>query len=308
MKADFLYGTSVLTLPADVKKYLSAASESDMRVLLALASGERDTASISGVCGIGEGEVAVSLAFWRGAGIIKTDGEPAPETKKPEASRKAPSPKSYSMTGEEIERICADKPELKCTVDKCQTIMGKVFTFSEAGVIVYLYDHLRLDCEYILLLCNYCRRQGHDSMRYFEKTAMNLFDRGINSVEALEKYFISESKLGDYEGQIRKLYGMGTRALTSAEREYLRLWAEWEIASELVTASYEEMMKNIPQPKLSYENKILKNWHEAGVKTVDDAKAGGFIGGKSGSSPSFDLDEFFELAVERGKAGAENKK
>ena len=70
-------------------------------------------------------------------------------------------------------------------------------------------------------------------------------------------------------------------------------------------------MKNLPAPKMSYENKILKNWHDAGIKTVAEAKEKGLIGaakpGKSDNVPSFDLGEFFELAVQRGKAEIENK-
>ena len=82
-------------------------------------------------------------------------------------------------------------------------------------------------------------------------------------------------------------------------------------SEELIEAAYEEMMKNLPAPKMSYENKILKNWHDAGVKTVAEAKEKGLIGaakpGKSDNGPSFDLGEFFELAVQRGKAESENK-
>ena len=149
-------------------------------------------------------------------------------------------------------------------------------------------------------------------MRYFEKTALNLFDRGIDSTAKLEKYFIDESRRGELEFVVRRLYGMGDRALTATEKEYLRVWtSDWDVGAELVEAGYEEMMKNINFPKMSYENKILKNWHDAGVKTVADAKGKGLIGaakqGKKTAEPSFDLGEFFELAVQRGKAESENK-
>ena len=216
------------------------------------------------------------------------------------------------MTGMGIERVCGENPTLKTTIEKCQTFFGKVFGTSESGVFVYLYDHLRLDCEYILLLASYCKRTGHDSVRYFEKTALSLFDRGIDTVGKLEKYFMDENRRGELEGIVRRLYGMGARALTSTEKEYLRVWSsEWDTSEELIEAAYEEMMKNLPAPKMSYENKILKKWHDAGVKTVAEAKEKGLIGaakpGKSDNGPSFDLGEFFELAVQRGKAESENK-
>ena len=311
MKIEFNFGTSVLALPADVKRYISNAGKSELAVLLAVSGGgEADVSAVASLCNLTEAEVTEALAFWRGAGIINTDATSS--EKKESVAAKAPSPKSYSMTGMEIERVCGENPTLRTTIEKCQTIFGKVFGTSESGVFVYLYDHLRLDCEYILLLASYCKRTGHDSVRYFEKTALSLFDRGIDTVGKLEKYFMDENRRGELEGIIRRLYGMGARALTSTEKEYLRVWSsEWDTSEELIEAAYEEMMKNLPAPKMSYENKILKNWHDAGVKTVAEAKEKGLIGaakpGKSDNGPSFDLVEFFELAVQRGKAESENK-
>ena len=311
MKIEFNFGTSVLALPADVKRYISGAGKSELAVLLAVSGGgEADVSAVASLCNLTEAEVTEVLAFWRGAGIINTDATSS--EKKESVAAKAPSPKSYSMTGSEIERVCGENPTLRTTIEKCQTIFGKVFGTSESGVFVYLYDHLRLDCEYILLLASYCKRTGHDSVRYFEKTALSLFDRGIDTVGKLEKYFMDENRRGELEGIVRRLYGMGARALTSTEKEYLRVWSsEWDTSEELIEAAYEEMMKNLPAPKMSYENKILKNWHDAGVKTVAEAKEKGLIGaakpGKSDNVPSFDLGEFFELAVQRGKAESENK-
>lgn len=311
MKIEFNFGTSVLALPADVKRYISNAGKSELAVLLAVSGGgEADVSAVASLCNLTEAEVTEALAFWRGAGIINTDATSS--EKKESVAAKAPSPKSYSMTGMEIERVCGENPTLRTTIEKCQTIFGKVFGTSESGVFVYLYDHLRLDCEYILLLASYCKRTGHDSVRYFEKTALSLFDRGIDTVGKLEKYFMDENRRGELEGIVRRLYGMGARALTSTEKEYLRVWSsEWDTSEELIEAAYEEMMKNLPAPKMSYENKILKNWHDACVKTVAEAKEKGLIGaakpGKSDNGPSFDLGEFFELAVQRGKAESENK-
>ena len=311
MKIEFNFGTSVLALPADVKRYISNAGKSELAVLLAVSGGgEADVSAVASLCNLTEAEVTEALAFWRGAGIINTDATSS--EKKESVAAKAPSPKSYSMTGMEIERVCGENPTLRTTIEKCQTIFGKVFGTSESGVFVYLYDHLRLDCEYILLLASYCKRTGHDSVRYFEKTALSLFDRGIDTVGKLEKYFMDENRRGELEGIVRRLYGMGARALTSTEKEYLRVWSsEWDTSEELIEAAYEEMMKNLPATKMSYENKILKNWHDAGVKTVAEAKEKGLIGaakpGKSDNGPSFDLGEFFELAVQRGKAESENK-
>ena len=318
MKIDFLYGTSVISMPADVKKYISRATQNDLRVLLALSAGECAGAdALAQMCGITESEVLLSLAFWRGAGIIKTDDSAAqPPSAQPTGTpadmHEAPS--ANQLTGEEIERICREHPDLKSTIEKCQNIFSKIFTFSESGVIVHLYDHLRLDCEYILLLSEHCKNHGHASVRYLEKTAIILFDRGIDSVEKLTEHFEREASRDSLEQIVRDLYGMGTRALTAREREYIDVWANvWHVSRELIEAGYERMMNSISEPKIHYENKILKSWFEAGITDPSqieekDPKKTKKPENVSGSSdPSFDLDEFFKLAVERGKTNSDGK-
>lgn len=315
MKAEFIYGSSVVTLPADVKKFIKNASKTDLRVLIALAAGEGTSAeALARACDATESEIVESLAFWRGTGVVRTEDVARGQTAEPSRSPAAePTVKASRMTSEEIARICGEHEDLKNTVDKCQRLFGKVFTYSESGVIVYLYDHLRLDCEYIVLLCSYCKNHGHDSVRYLEKTALSLFDRGIDNVEKLENHFISEAKKNDLEYKIRKLYGFGERALTAKESEYINTWAnDWQLPFELIEAGYERMMSSISDPKLHYENKILKSWHDAGVKTVADiektdppkSSAKSAQNKKAKPDPSFDIDEFFKLAVERGKTGS----
>lgn len=315
MKAEFIYGSSVVTLPADVKKFIKNASKTDLRVIVALAAGEGTSAeALARACDATEGEVIESLAFWRGTGIVRTEDVARGQTAEPSRSPAAePTVKASRMTSEEIARICEEHTDLKNTVDKCQCLLGKVFTYSESGVIVYLYDHLRLDCEYIVLLCSYCKNHGHDSVRYLEKTALSLFDRGIDTVEKLEDYFVSEAKRSDLEYKIRKLYGFGDRALTAKESGYIDTWAnDWQLSFELIEAGYERMMSSISEPKLHYENKILKSWHDAGVMTVADIEKAdpqrsaekSARKKKTEPDPSFDIDEFFKLAVERGKTGS----
>ena len=73
MKVEFNYGTSVLTLPSDVRKYIKSAGKNDLAVILALTDGSAENvSSVASVCGITEAEAAASIAFWRGAGIIAT--------------------------------------------------------------------------------------------------------------------------------------------------------------------------------------------------------------------------------------------
>jgi len=75
------------------------------------------------------------------------------------------------------------------------------------------------------------------------------------------------------------------------------------------------MMSSISQPKISYENKILREWAEAGCRTKEDVE--NYIPkGKekheqkkqeeAKKEVGFDLDEFFAAATLRGEESSED--
>ena len=89
---------------------------------------------------------------------------------------------------------------------------------------------------------------------------------------------------------------MGERALTKKERAIIDSWAEQGLSKELVEYSYEQMIPHVSKPSLSYQNGILTRWIKEGYTTVEQAE-----NGRQNGKGSFDTDEFFALAVERGK-------
>lgn len=332
MKYDLLFGKSAFCLPGGAADVVAKASQADLRVLIALGSGRFcDETQIANFLGISVSAVVRSLEFWRGAGVVDAQEEteegslavrevsaPAPEQQqKTDIVRKsAPSVERDSYTGEEINRICAQNQNIPLLIDACQTILEKTFTKTEISSIVYLSDHLRLDDEYIMMLCTYCKGRDKASVRYVEKIALSLYDSGIVSVPELDKYIKKERKKNDAESNIRKLFGIGERALTQKEAAFIEKWiTEWDMPFEVIEKAYEVMMSvgTVEKPSFAYENSILEKWHAAGCKTAADADALISSGKKpqgknSKKESSFDLDEFFELAVKRGAGRADGIK
>ena len=77
MKTEFNYQNKVLTLPGSVLEKIATASDSDLRVLLVLAGRADlqesfDAAKLGVALNLSEKEVELSIAFWRGTGILKT--------------------------------------------------------------------------------------------------------------------------------------------------------------------------------------------------------------------------------------------
>ncbi len=311
MKTELNFGHRVLCLPGACSAYLSEASADAMRVLLAL--GMENGAShetLSRMTGLSEERVLSAIAFWKEAGILETDGaEPMPMPKEKDFSRP-------SYTGEDMARI-AENGDIKELVDICSAIFEKTFTPTEVESLYYLYDGLRLDFEYVVTLCKFCHDIGKPSLRYMEKVGIDLYDRGIVTVPALAAYIVNEEKKSDMEYKIRRLFGIGERALTPKEKEYLAMWTvDWNLPYELIELAYEQMIASIAQPKFSYENGILKKWMEAGCKTRADVEALSVKHKESKQQKTktenkqigFDLDEFFKAATMRGEdSGMKNE-
>ena len=327
MKYDFLYGKSAFCLPGSALDYVTKASQNDLRVLLALGSGRfADEKSLANFLGLAVSTVTASLEFWRGTGVLEMPGEKLMEAEQtaipmpdelftlPKKQPRPPEADRDSYTSEEIGRICKEKPAVPLLIDACQSILEKTFTKTEISSIIYLSDHLRLEDEYIMMLCTHCKSRDKASVRYVEKIALTLYDEGVVSVKELDKYIKKESQKHEMEYKIRKLFGIGERALAPKEKAFLTKWStEWSLPFDMIEKAYEIMVGAIEKPTFAYENGILEKWREAGCKTMEDVE--GLLASQKKPAKkqetretSFDIDEFFELAVKRGAGRADGVK
>ena len=309
MDFEFLFGNSVLNLPGACVPFLTSASAEQLRVLIALSSANGKTPE--GLCAtanVSAEHLAEAILFWQNAGVLSFSSE-MPRPAQP-VYEEIP-----SYTGEDMARI-SESCEVGELIDVCAAILEKTFSPAESEILFYLFDGLRLDFEYIVKLCKYCHDIGKPSLRYLKKTALSLYDGGVTTVGALDSFIEKEERKNDMEYRIRLLYGMGERALTPKEREYISLWViDWNLPYEVIEMGYYQMMSSIPQPKISYENTILASWVKAGCRTKEDVE--NYIPEnkkkrekkkqeESTKEVGFDLDEFFAAATLRGEESSKD--
>ena len=160
------------------------------------------------------------------------------------------------------------------------------------------------------MLLAHCARIGKKTLRAIEKYAIRLVDQGINTPAALEEEFRIVETVRSFEGQIRAMFGMQARSLTSKEEKFLRDWISYGYDVEIIRLAYEITVNAINQPSLPYTNSILKVWHEEGLDTLekiqtklaeDKAQKDGNSDrdGRSILGNSFDTDDLFEAALKR---------
>ena len=313
------YGSDVIVLPGEAAE---GARDDDLYVLtmicrLAGRADDRDTLikAIAAKSGRDENEIAKSVDHWEkkkvfffsGESDLFTDDEI--KTASSDKTRLEVPERHPQYTGKEAAKIIDSTAGMRELIDECQNATGKIFNASEVTALISLSDYLRLTNEYIVTLFHWCCSTGHKSLRYIEKTAYNLFDEGITSVEALSSHIERLEAEHDAVRHITAILNLGDREPTKKESSLFSRWlSDWEMSPDVIQKAYEITLDGTKDHKLSYEymNKVLENWHSSGAKTPEDVQRlldrykkdrNGQQDSKSGSS--FDTDEFFELALKR---------
>lgn len=340
MKLNLQYGTGVIVLPGSVYPDRLPPDAAYLHVLIAVCAkpallDDEQTlySAVSAECRLPEALVRNAVAYWTDCGIFTKANTPpaqqqsaaaptdrtAAQTELPAPQRETEKPVRPALPTyptEEYSRILTEADGLRDAVDECSRIAGKLFSEHETRQLVALYDTYFPDCESLLLLFVYCKNiLGKTAVSYVVRTGLGLYDDGIRTPAELEAHIAARERCRDAEYQIRRLLGLGERALTAKERDYIHAWINtYSMPMDVITRAYEITVKNIDKPRMSYIDKILSGWNKNGIRTLDAViaaeaefemkKTAGAKGGQENAaagqpSASYDLDTFLALAMNR---------
>ncbi len=308
----------VLVLPASVLSHLDTATPEQLRVLLWLASDlslatkHKQLAKLAG-CDAAQARDAVK--FWCACGVMGEEGEsavPAMATASVEAPVKKKLQRADELpnyTSTELAELLEARASVRVLIDEAQQILGKMFNPNDVNIMVGMLDYLGMNEECILLLLAHCKKIGKSNLRAIEKYAYTLVDKGINDVESMEAEICAVEAMHTFEGEVRALFGMKSRALTSKESKMLAAWLSFGYDINIVRMAYEITVNATGEASLPYTNAILEKWNANAWKTAAEIEAGmnaerekreGSSSNKKELGNSFDTDDFFEAALQRG--------
>ena len=285
---------------------LREASADDLRVLLVFL--ERGAEHVARDAGVSEARADAALDYWREAGIL-TEGTEAKKVLRP-------SDELIPMTGTETAEIIRRR-DLSGAIDEAQKLLGKTFNTTELKTFAELVEQLQVEPAYILTLISWCKRRGKGTLYYVRGTAVSLVSEGVETLSQLEEY-ISHREAAESEiGQIRKMFGIGERALTKTEEKRFTAWlSDDKFPVEVIGIAYDITVEATGKVSLAYIDKILTKWKEAGCagsaeeveRFIEREKAErgqaaaqkNVRGPKHDPIPStYDSGDFFARAVER---------
>ncbi|MBQ9700247.1 MAG: DnaD domain protein [Lachnospiraceae bacterium] len=179
-------------------------------------------------------------------------------------------PVKREFTTAELSKFTSDA-DIKQLLYIVQTYLGgKTLSPAETNTILYFYDGLGFSVELIEYLIEYCVSNGHKSMRYIEKVAIEWASEDIETVEA------AKAKVAAYANNcypVLQAFGLSGRNPGASERAFIVKWTnEYGFSMDMILDACNRTISTIHQPSFQYTDSILQRWLKNGVKTMADIK------------------------------------
>ena len=259
---------------------IKGADENDLMILgglflLASADGEVDISRAESLLSVDRAELMASVKYWRGAGVIASTRTATAQKKDNDENT---AHKGGVITHSGVEEYSND--ELAAVIetrvgtafiDEAQKAIGKMFNKNEVGKLIGIVDQLGFEEEAVLAILSYCVRIGKKSISYAEKIAVGFHDEDISSAAQVHAQIDFLERRNTRVEKIRSLYGFGGRALSPTEKKLFATWTEdYGFDFDVVEKAYNITVDAIHDPAPKYTDKILKNWHENGLRNVEE--------------------------------------
>ena len=169
--------------------------------------------------------------------------------------------KSRYSSGE-IAQFTAQNKELKILFEETEKLMCKVLSPNNQQTLYWIYNDLGMSSAMIILMLNYAKSKDKCNMRYIEKLAFDLSEKGIFTFEEAESYFNGLDREQTYEARLKKLFSL-ERAFISTEKPIIANWCNnLKPTKDQLIKAYEICIERTGKFSAKYINAILENWKE----------------------------------------------
>ncbi len=163
-----------------------------------------------------------------------------------------------------------DKDDVQELLFIAERYIGRPLNTTEIETIFFWYDSLQFSVDLIDYLIEYCVNRGHTSIHYMDKVALGWAEIDIRTVAQAKKSANLHSR-ANYT--VIKALGIKGRNLVELETAMIQKWTEgYAFSLDIVEEACARTISATHQPSFEYTDRILTNWHSAGVKSMDDIK------------------------------------
>ena len=171
--------------------------------------------------------------------------------------------------------------DFRALCDEVQRQLGKHLNTEELKILLGLVRYLGFDTDMVVLLIVHCKERAkrmgktrNPSLRTIEKEAYAWAEMGIDTMEEAVQYIRRQQQRFSQAGRIQQVLQIRGRSLTQPENRYIQQWLDMGFEEEAIGHAYERSCLNTGGLSWPYINKILLRWHEQGLHTLQQIRAG----------------------------------
>ena len=254
-------------------QYDEGGALSDIHLLAARPAADGSGASADGQSAESKAMPGTSAgpALLAAPAAARTTAQPeAPFSEEPQPQEKKPAAPVSSQQRIDLERRrqLMEQEEIRQLMYVADTYYGRPLSPSEQADLLWYYDGLGFSADLIEYLIEYCVSRGHTGHRYMEKVASEWHKSGYKTVTEAKQG--SAAYGADYFAVFRAL-GIRSHVPTPAETEFMDRWLRtYALPLDVIGEACRRTILQIHEPSFEYTDKILRKWHQAGVKTIAD--------------------------------------
>lgn len=282
--ADVKMYASSFSVPTKIAdEMLKLCSGEQLKVILCiLRNPEISAEKIAKITGLTLPEVEESAEYWTDAGIIVSEkAEPnivISEKDNDEMTESAVAPKIVPLlkpTQQEIDEALKKSRSLRNLFNEAQQILGKTYGYTMQSLLYNIVFYYGLSQDVANLLLIFAKNAETCSQNELLKIAKYWSENGITNCAVADEYIQKATKGKKLYSELAALTGNADAAPTFAQYELLCKWILWGFDAEAVAKAHGIMKAEKETGTLNYRNfqymdKVLKNWHEAGLHTVSE--------------------------------------
>lgn len=167
-------------------------------------------------------------------------------------------------------KIFQENEDIQQILFVTEAYLGKTLSVTEINTLLFFYDELHFSLDLIEYLIEYCVSKGSKSIHYIKKTALSWAEEAITTVSQAKA---STNLYHKNCYTIFNAFGIKNRKPVEFEVNYINKWTnDYAFTLEIIHNACTRTLKQTHQPSFEYADKILTDWHNKGVKHIDDLK------------------------------------
>ncbi|MZQ74748.1 MAG: DnaD domain protein [Peptoclostridium sp.] len=143
---------------------------------------------------------------------------------------------------------------------------------NEKRRILEIMEKYNMTCDVVKMAYTQAMsKKGIKNISYIESILRNWYDLKITNMQQLEEHIGRQGEKISLYSEVFKALGFA-RPPSAEEKKVMDSWTDsMHFDIELILKACSRS-KNTSNPSIAYINGILRNWHEKGIKTVEDAE------------------------------------